>query len=188
MWGGLSPGSFGVGLEVLRFTDPSRPYAPLPGPDDVLDVRTWRGAEGRPIQVVIWYPATDVGGSKPFRYGDLVALTASELGEEYATPAALSAASEQLRPGPLGPYVDGESVTDDELRVALAVPLLSVLEAPRAAGIFPLVLMVHYVGHRVLAEYLASHGYVVAAIPLLGSSPAWQNRGEGGSALGGPTR
>ncbi len=186
VWGALSPGRFAVGLEVLRFTDPSRPYAPLPGPDGRLDVGEWRGAEGRPIQVVVWYPATGVAGSARIRYGDLVALTASELGAEYATPAALSTASEQLRPGPLGPYVGGETVTDEELRAALAVPLEAVRDAPRVPGRFPLVLMVNYVGQGVLAEYLASHGYVVAAIPLLGSSPAWQGRGEDGPAMWGP--
>ncbi|NNC63226.1 MAG: hypothetical protein HKN84_00450, partial [Gammaproteobacteria bacterium] len=37
-------------------------------------------------------------------------------------------------------------------------------------------------GQSVLLEYLASHGYIVATAPLLGTSPAWYDRGEGTAA------
>ncbi|HEU4523278.1 MAG TPA: VOC family protein, partial [Thermoanaerobaculia bacterium] len=53
--------------------------------------------------------------------------------------------------------------------------------ATPASGRYPLLVYAGIGGlsaNTILFEYLASHGYVVASVPLLGTSSAWYNRGE----------
>ena len=157
LWGDLAPGPYAVGFRALHALDKSRTW------------RVTRAYEkpfspdlaGRPLRVTVWYPA-DRQRTAAMHYGEYVHV-----------------------PGPVA-FADLDSILEKrdraiaELSVGkgrlsdlFATVVAAHPDAHPAEGHFPLVL---YVGglnadstsNTVLAEYLASWGYVFAAIPLLG--------------------
>jgi len=180
-WGGLEPGPYGVGFTVVQAYDYTRPYWP----------RTdWRGrpAEGetaRPMQLAIWYPAraaaqAEARGARAMTFGDYLRVAGGELGAGLRADSLRREVEREFRGGPLAPYFEG-GVSDSAYRRVLATPVAAVRDAPPAAGRFPVLANGGIGGpltHSVRMEYLASHGYVVVAIPLLNSGPAFHGRGE----------
>jgi hypothetical protein len=174
-WGDMRGGAHAVGFRVIRTHDRTRSYWPpvtYRGHRDSLET-------ARPMQISIWYPATASANARRMEFGEYVVLEGEALGLERTTPERRTEAVESLRRGPLNPYFPN-GVSDEELRRVLATRTASIWEAEPARGAFPL--LIHLgstVGQTVLLEYLASHGYVVASIPVLGTAPAWYQRGEG---------
>ena len=168
IWGGLTPGPHAAGFRVLFETDPGRAYFPLTGARD--------RSLARPIQITIWYPARAATGTA-MRFGDYLDVASRELGpgrenrEEVAR---------EFREGPMRPFFDAPP-PDDAWERILSVEVAARDGAQPAAGRFPLVLIAGGGGalsQGVLFEYLATHGWVVASVPLLGHGAAWHNRGE----------
>ncbi|HJW13755.1 MAG TPA: alpha/beta fold hydrolase [Thermoanaerobaculia bacterium] len=148
--GSLETGKWAVGFRVLAERDVSRL---------LVDGRS------RPIQVSVWYPASRSGGS-PMTYRDYILLTASELSPENP-PKEVDGrkAVEAFRS-----FLRSAHVTSPDASSLLATRMLAVSGAAPAAGRFPLVLVSQGNGQSAhdqafLAEYLASHGYVVATVP-----------------------
>ena len=141
----------------------------------------------RPIQVSVWYPARHTAGAKTMRYRDYVRL--------YAPPLRFAQRSQQghaeaeqamLRHPYLG--LRSPDVSWNERQTALReaaarefdTPTHAIRGAPDASGPFPIV--VYHAGgdgpsfeNDVLMEFLASHGYLVVAVPSWG--------GAGGSSI-----
>lgn len=144
------PGPQAVGLKIVNQYDRSRTFPSTVKAGDKAPV----GAAGpRPIQTLIWYPAS-AGRGKPMTVGDYAQLARSEIHFE--------------RP-------DASNEWTAKLAADAKVALLASVDAPMAAGRFPLV--VYAPGQSSVAwdnadicEYLASHGYVVVASPSLGKS------------------
>lgn len=160
LWGALTPGAYGVGFRVLYRFDRSRTWKRTRGYEKPFTP----DRNGRPIRIEIWYPASAQGQSSTMRFGDY------------------------LRPGAPAPFAEYEALVErhDQQMPALSVPTGGVPEllaspvaarrdAPRAAGRFPVIL---YFGglnafttdNVVMAEFLASHGYMVASVPPMGRS------------------
>ena len=178
-WGPLQAGPYEVGFRAIHTYDHSRGYWPKVdhrGQRDTLET-------ARPIQISVWYPATPSTDAQRMPFGDYIALKASALGLERATPERRTEAVESLRQGPLSPFFP-DGVSDEDLRRVLGTQTAAIRDAEPEAGPFPLVIHAGFglMGQSVLLEYLASHGYVVATVPLLGTSPAWYHRGEGTAA------
>jgi dienelactone hydrolase len=144
LWGGLEPGPHGVGFEQIESLDYSRPFQ----------------AEGehraRPITMSIWYPAASVETSEttPLKFGRYV--DGADGRESFRTR--------------LATY--GSSLSESELEALLSSETPAMEKAPRADGPFPLLLFGTgltgpFYLNTVLCEYLASHGYIVVAIPSL---------------------
>ncbi|HVS31717.1 MAG TPA: hypothetical protein VMS98_09700 [Thermoanaerobaculia bacterium] len=168
VWGELEPGTHSVGFISVLERDRARGYF-----SDFSD----RSREiGRPIQFAVWYPA-EAGTGTAMDLGDFIEIRKSELGSATAREAEEIAA--EYRRGPMRPYFDGEP-SQAEWESILAVSMASRRDAAPEEGPFPLVL--HAGGgataQGVLFELLASHGYVVVSLPLLGTGPAWHGRGE----------
>jgi hypothetical protein len=176
-WGALSP-THPVGFRVLRVEDPYRSYGPLPGAGE------WEFGP-RPLQLAVWYPATASATLEPpVPLGDLVRLLATEIAEADATPEALEEAERDLLHGRINAYIpEGES-EEAALARLLAMPTLARRDAAPAEGLWPVVLHtgVPYT-QTLLNEYVASQGYVVVGVPLLGTSPAWRGRGQSGPEM-----
>lgn len=175
-WGALQAGPYKVGFRVIHTYDYTRGYWPkvdYQGRVDTLET-------ARPMQISLWYPAVAPADDAPMVFGDYIALKASARGLPRTTEADRREAVEALRRGPLNPFFP-EGVSDEDLQRVLQTPTAAIQEADAAAGTFPLVIHTGFSlsGQSVLLEYLASHGYVVAAVPLLGTHPAWYHRGEG---------
>lgn len=176
-WGALTP-THPVGFRVLRVDDPFRPYGPLPGTGD------WAFGP-RPLQLAVWYPATDAATAEPaMPMGELVRLLATELAPEGGSSAAMAEAERDPLYGRINSYIpEGES-EETALARLLAMPTLARRDAPPARGPWPVVLHtgVAYT-QALLNEYLASQGYVVVGVPLMGTSPAWRGRGQPGPEM-----
>ncbi|TQF09242.1 hypothetical protein FJV41_45655 [Myxococcus llanfairpwllgwyngyllgogerychwyrndrobwllllantysiliogogogochensis] len=146
LWGQLEAGPWNVGLRVRTL------------PPDVAGAST--------LQLTLWYPARGGDPTRRVHYRDYVGLTSSEEHPE-ATGDALLANEAVTR------YEQGlvdRGIPEESTSAWLDSPMAAVPDAPPAPGRFPLVLVAqgryHSAQHQaVLAEYLASHGYVVATTP-----------------------
>lgn len=159
LWHGLSPGRWEVGFERVWDLDQTRVWPRSPALDSLEGSVAW------PVRVDVWYPTDGCAPQRrvPFRvylernspspdFDDLVFLT--HRWDEYSFRG-----------------LAGDSASFERLMEAGTA---ACLEASPATGPFPLVV---YSGgwfnrspdNTVLAEYLASHGFVVAAVPQSGS-------------------
>lgn len=139
------PGKHAVGFDLIFAADSSRTHA-----DSALP---------RPLQIAIWYPTASAAGGTPLTYGEYVALAAEQ---HPADSGAGQRAAEEYRASLISRGVP-ERVVDTWFRS----PLGALRNAAPSAGSFPLVLVALGKGHgahdqAVLAEYVASQGYVVA--------------------------
>src|SRR5438105_2930534 len=158
LWGDLSPGPYAVGYRVIRAFDRTRTWR-VTRPD----VGSFSpDLDGRPIRLSVWYPADPEGSTAPMRFGDYFPARGPAAFEEL--DAALDRRDRALA---------ASSVPQGQLEELLATFVPSREEAQPAAGSFPLVLCCGGMNdgttsNAVLAEFLASHGYAVASVPLLG--------------------
>jgi hypothetical protein len=160
IWGDLRPGAYSVGVTILQEQDGSRPALALD------HGTTPPGA--RPMPIVVWYPAKPHSAHR-LTLREYVELSASGLGRAAFTPerrrqAVEAFASEAVASGLSRSRVDS----------VLALPLQAVKDAPRSSGQFPLVIFLHATpwGAAVMSEYLASQGFIVAAIQSKGATEA----------------
>lgn len=160
LWGELPAGSYRVGFRTVFTFDAARTWQ---------KTRDYTGKfspdpNGRPIQLNVWYPAMSDAAGKQMTLGGYV--------EQKAPPAfaKLNAIMQQRNRENVE-----SAVTAAQLPALLSTPMAASADAPAATGRFPTIL---YFGglnadinsNVVLAEFLASHGYVVASISLLGPS------------------
>ncbi|MCY1015281.1 dienelactone hydrolase family protein [Pyxidicoccus sp. MSG2] len=149
LWGPLRMGTHDVGLRVLA----------IPAGKDAADARQ--------LQLTVWYPARIGASASRLHYRDYVGLTGSEQHPESWEDAAVSEAAvsryQQL--------VTGMGLPEADVSAWLGTEVAAVRGATPAPGRHPLVLVAqgrfHSAHHQaVLAEFLASHGYVVATTPF----------------------
>ncbi|HET6898488.1 MAG TPA: dienelactone hydrolase family protein [Vicinamibacteria bacterium] len=146
----LDPGPHSVGFRVFNHRDASRRLA-----DGSL----------RPVQVSVWYPATDRASGPTVTYRDYVLVAA-----RAKTLAPLSADGERQALEGYRAFLGRNGVPASGVDEWLAAPMLAHPDAPSAAGRYPVVLVGQGMGGAVqdqaaLGESLASHGYVVATTP-----------------------
>ncbi len=135
--------------------------------------RTWQGTRdykgtfspdmnGRPVQINVWYPAAAAGSTRQMRFGDYVDQSSAEIFSKFN-----AVMKERNQRNAV------DSVPSDQFGALQATPMNAYADAPAAEGRFPTVL---YFGgldaeinsNVILAEYLASQGYIVASVSLLG--------------------
>ena len=115
-------------------------------------------------------------------YGAYVDRLAQEIDFGPITRASHARAIEKFMEMPIG-FGGDTTLLRRELPRLLAIPSAASLDARAAAGRFPIVLFPEYrapASNSILAEYLASHGYVVASPTLKGTydaSPETSARG-----------
>lgn len=153
-WGALAPGAFEAGFRVLREHDLARQWA----------IEATASSSGRPLRVSVWYPAR-TGGS-PLTY------------EAYVRPPGESpyrGLEEQLASAHLQALGNVLLLPGDVERL-LATSIGARDAPPPAPGEHPVVLYSSGLNESwqhagfLLAEYLASHGYVVVTVPQLPTS------------------
>ena len=113
----------------------------------------------------VWYPATDRGAGATLRYRDYVLVAARE-----QTLAPLSSDDERQALEGYRAFLGRNDVPASGIDEWLQAPMLARMDAPSAAGRYPIVLVGQGMGGAVqdqaaLGESLASHGYVVATTP-----------------------
>lgn len=152
-------GPHAVGFRVIERYDTSRPFR---FPAD-LEGRPRKGNTARPIQIGVWYPA-EKSPARPMRLADYVALIATE--QDFTIP--VERRQERGERTLLG-FQLVRDASPEQRRRLLDLETAAVRDAPAAPGRFPLILWslgspAIYQGN---AEYLASHGYVVAIAPRI---------------------
>ena len=141
LWAGLTPGQYRVGF--LSSTLPSAPHA---------------------LQVSVWYPAAT--GGKQMHYRDYLTLNLTE-GGGTPTPEDKKKALDDAKS-----FLTTNGVSAASADSLINTPMYAFANAHTATGKFPLVFVMQGNGQSasaqaVLAEFLASHGYVVATIPSI---------------------
>jgi dienelactone hydrolase len=150
LWGALEAGPHNVGYHVFATED---------------SARSARGSSGpRPVQVVVWYPASS-GPVSRARFRAYYLLTTEQALRRAPTADEANSAIERFI-ALLGNNGVGAAAALAWLNSEIA----GLRNATPAAGQFPLVILAQGNFHSaynqaVLAEYLASHGYVVATTP-----------------------
>jgi hypothetical protein len=144
LWGKLKPGIHPVGFKTIRQTDPSR--------------------NNRPIVLSIWYPAKR--SEQKISFKDY--LYSGILNEKFTAPSPeeKQKSAKDLRETII--QLEFSGVTESSLQnfeSVLDMPMAAEKDAPVAAGKFPTILMgSEPESMAVTAEWLASQGFVVAAI------------------------
>jgi pimeloyl-ACP methyl ester carboxylesterase len=163
-WGGLEAGPFTPGFRLVEVRDLSRAY-PSPGGGNE-NVRT--------IRVYLWYPAQE-STAPPLVLRDFVGMAADDFGLSR------NGASPDGDSFPL-PVPLAKGLDRGRLDSLLGSSTMSVRDARSALGTFPLLVLgqgLYYespLSHFVMCEFLASHGYVVATCPLVGTQYRLVNR------------
>jgi dienelactone hydrolase len=147
-------GPHAVGLRVIQQYDYSRLLEPQVDAFGKAD----NDAPGRPIQMLVWYPARR-GGGAPMLAADYQQTSLNDV--DFTAPAA--EATRQRAGWMAGPQ-----------SAQYGAPTLAVRDAAAAAGRFPVVIYAPSFAAQAhenidLCEYLASHGYVVLASRSLGA-------------------
>jgi dienelactone hydrolase len=144
LWGGLDPGPHTIGFEQVEVFDYSRPF------------RLEGEHRARPITLSIWYPAESApSGLRPLSFGRYV--DGADGRESFQSMASSF----------------GLTLSRSELEKLYGTETPALEKAPRASGSFPLLFVLDgltgpFYLNTVLCEFLASHGYLVVAIPTLG--------------------
>jgi hypothetical protein len=164
LWGNLQPGPYDVGFTLRSQYDYSRAFRP----EVRFDGKRYGGETARPIQILVWYPASAMASAKRLQYRDYVHLGTRELSFEKLTAGENRQSEEQYFRSS-----DFQSSSRKAFNWLMSATTASVADASEAKGKFPLVLFAAGSGgsafsNSILCEYLASHGFVVAAIPSIG--------------------
>ena len=155
-----------VGYRMINHWDSTRAVAPT------RDFEGRLNASGRatPMQVSVWYPA--VAGGTPMRRADYFAVSAKRETLTPVTEADIRAASQndvgtaRFQLGIELPPRIADSLAQ--------LPVAAIRDARPAGGRFPLIVGALGGPSDGIAEYLASHGYVVVSTPDLGATATAQ--------------
>ena len=151
IWGRLAPGPHPVGFTILNRRDQAR--------------RDGATGIARPVQISVWYPAANARSGDAMRFRDYFLLTASQrtLVEPTASEktAAITGFTKFLTQMGASPRA-----TDRWL----ASPVAARRDARVAKAAFPVVVIAEgsfetAYSEAILAEFVASHGFVVATSP-----------------------
>ena len=172
IWPDADPGPYEVGYRVLHEYDPTRTFQPK---FDYFG-RPTEGPIARPIQISVWYPAAPAPGLSRMKLEDYYFTTATET--DFAPPSTerLTVLKNRLKNiWPLEFRIPPEdrAAIREKIEAAFQEEVFASRDAAPEKGPFPLI--VHMPGynaspahHAYLFEVLASHGYVVAAVPNMG--------------------
>lgn len=152
-------GHFEAGFRVVQQYDRTRAFK---GAIDEVTGRAVTGEKARPMQTLVWYPAT--GGGAALHYLDYLKTSRTEL--NFPTAPETAADAEKIRLAVIADIADDIGV--HQAQQELAQTMRAKRDATPADGKFPVVVYAPGSGGTAaenadLCEYLASHGYVVIA-------------------------
>ncbi|NIM16319.1 MAG: hypothetical protein GTO45_30345 [Candidatus Aminicenantes bacterium] len=157
VYGDLKPGKYPVGFQLQEVIDFSRVYPSRPS----------QRLNSRVIRIYLWYPAQSAG-KQPIRLKDYVNMAVTDFipGDRI---------QQERNDSSSWPVPLKKGIPKQLLAKLLKENTISSKDVPGAKGPFPLIVLgqgLYYespLSHFILCEFLASHGYVVATCPLVGS-------------------
>jgi hypothetical protein len=156
-WGELKPGEFSIGFKLITTKDFSRVY-PNNNSTEL---------NPRPLRIYIWYPA-EQSAQQPMKFNEYVQMAY----DDFNSP---TDADQKMNLLKILPVQIQKGVPPEKIETLLKQHTYAVQKAAPKAGKYPLIIFgqgLYYespLSHFILCEYLASHGYVVATCPLLGT-------------------
>ena len=169
IWPSAEPGPYDVGYRVMHEYDATRTFRPK---RDYFG-KPAEGTIARPIQISVWYPAVLEAGQGRMKLEDYYLAKATETDFSPPSPERLTILMNRLKsiwPIEFRVPPEGREAIRGKIDQALREEVFAVKDAVPEKGPFPLI--VHMPGynaspahHAYLFEYLASRGYVVAAVP-----------------------
>jgi dienelactone hydrolase len=159
IWPGLEKGKYDVGYSIEQLYDASRNFK-LTDSSPVIQ---------RPMQISIWYPA-EKGPLESFRLYQ-------EYFWDHVSRYDFKATSLEVRNREMNEffeYIKNNEGNLDKAKRIFASTTIAINDADHAAGRFPLIIYSpgrnsSAVNNSQLCEYLASHGFVVAAVSSTGA-------------------
>jgi hypothetical protein len=154
LWDGVTAGPYAVGFKVLYGFDKSRPA--------LREQQQQAKSSGRSMQLSIWYPAS--ASSDNITMGTYLTLKGDEVNFVSEKKAKENAALKILAS-------DFRSTEKQIVESLFPIKMKSVNNSAAKTEKFPAVIMTHNnaVGYSLLAELLASHGFIVALSPITGT-------------------
>ncbi len=157
----LTPGNYEVGLKVIQTYDHSRTFGPKVIENGIMK------NNARPIQILVWYPSPEKGEKLTLQDYLLLGVREvnfAEINENNKVRLIEKHKQNFLRRG----------ADIDSINSILNRQCFSSLDTKAVEGKFPLVVYAPGGNERcyenfILAEYLASNGYIVASIALTGA-------------------
>lgn len=169
LWGDLKGGSFAVVYKTLFIYDGNRSSIMIGresanGPP-ISDSKI-NNYSGRQMQVSIWYPAIPARRADYMNFEEYVFLRSLELDFNPLSEKAKLLSKKNFVATPLA-----HGASADKLETLMKVKTGAIKNADPAAGRFPLIVFAHSSPPQqsIMCEYLASFGFVVAAVPSKGS-------------------
>ena len=162
----LDYGSYSVGFRTMFATDLSREDVPYSDWGGRLYPTDGHG-EGRSLPIHIWYPA--VKSSKPLMFGDYLELITRQSNQQVASID--DSLAKHIYINQVNDLKGDSSFTEEHLNKLLSLHTKASLNAVPIEDKFPLVIFPNGTSpanQSVMCEFLASHGYVVAGLPLKG--------------------
>ena len=168
LWGNLKPGKHAVGFKAIQTYDLSRSFLPKQQAGVLTDIPTELKHKGRQIQLSLWYPAT-VNTTKPLFFEHYIHLL-SQIHRVTGINDEAKKLGWQIFLNGIK-MLGGKQNSLKRLAKLGKIKTQAFLNAPPKDKKYPLVLFP--AGHptieiSIMAEYLASNGYIVAGIPNLG--------------------
>lgn len=162
-----TPGAHGVGVRFVKQYDRTRSFTPQRGM--LASVFSKQEKRGRPLQTVIWYPAEK--GGPGVQYDDYLRLVGWETDFEGAP-------KEQARTVDAWLQMVTEGKRNKQVESERRRRMWAVRDAAPKAGRFPVVIYAPSINNTTfenadIAEFLASHGYIVIAAPTIGETSRW---------------
>jgi hypothetical protein len=167
LWGKLKEGPYSVGFQTVSKYDVSRPFKRKINYEGV----PYKGERARPLQISIWYPTAKNASATAMLFEDYIFLTSKELTFGQIT--------EKDKQDSISAFLQSPNAREADqakLKEILKFKTASQMNAAPVSQKFPLVLIAQSIGisspygNSILAEYLASNGYVVASSPGMGET------------------
>ncbi len=162
-----TPGPHAVGVRFVKQYDRTRSFTPQRGM--LASVFSKQEKRGRPLQTVIWYPAEK--GGPGVKYNDYLRLVGWET-EFEGSP------KDQARTVDAWLRMVTEGKRNKQVESERRRTMWAVRDAAAKAGKFPVVIYAPSINNTTfenadIAEFLASHGYIVIAAPTIGETGRW---------------
>ena len=164
LWGNLEKGPYGVGFRMIRQNDYSRTFF-----TEANRPESGASAEmGRPVSIYLWYPIQEESNESYMRFGSYVEYAVDDF--DLSMNRDMSFNDKVRMDIPLF-----RGLSEESWAALIETPTAAVEDATPHDGTFPIIVIgqgLYYespLTHAVLCEYLASHGYVAATCPLIGT-------------------
>ena len=164
------PGTHSVGIRYVKQYDRTRSFSPERG--TLASVFSKQENRGRPMQTVIWYPSEK--GGRNVTYDEYLQLVGWETDFERSPREQTRVVDDWLK-------MVTEGKRKGQVEAERRRMMWAVRDATPKAGKFPVVIYAPSVNNTTfenadIAEFLASHGYIVISAPTIGTTGRYIKR------------